>query len=166
MPDVIVPVYALPSSSEMLERLEHRRITIRRAMPPEAPLVLRWVDQHFPTQGWGGETGIAVSRTPPSCLLAVHESKAIAGYLCFDVTFRGFIGPGGVSPAYRRAGVFTALMLRACQAMHELGYAYAIVGDPADATLALLEKLGGAAVPLSGPGPYAGMLPLSDPRSS
>jgi hypothetical protein len=159
MPDVIVPLHHLPPTEVLLERLRGRGITIRRALPPERAIVLRWLDEYFAKHHWNGETEIALSRTPPTCFLAIHEDS-IVGFLCFEVTFRGFIGPGGVVDTHRRLGIFTALILRACRAMHELGYAYGIVGDVADATLGLLLKLGGAPLTTTGPGPYGGMLPL------
>lgn len=161
MADFIVPLYSLPSPIKHLEKLQARGIVIRRVLPPEAPLVLRWVDEHFANEYWNGETGIAVSRTPPTCFIAVHEGKTIVGYLCFEVTFRGFIGPCGVAAPYRRGGIFTTLMLRACQAMRELGYAYAIVGDAGEITAIAVRKFGGIEAPLSGreQGPYSALLP-------
>ncbi|MBV9060018.1 MAG: GNAT family N-acetyltransferase [Pseudonocardiales bacterium] len=164
MTDIVVPLYSLPSPARHLEKLQARSIVIRRILPPEAPLVLRWVDEHFANQYWNGETGVAVSRTPNTCFIAVDEGKMIVGFLCFEVTFRGFIGPGGVAAPYRRNGIFTALMLRTCEAMRELGYAYAIVGDVAEITAILLRGLGGIAAPFSEreKGPYSALLPCAD----
>ena len=161
MADIVVPLYSLPSSTRHLENQHARGIVIRRVLPPEAPLVLRWVDQHFANQYWNGETGTAVSRTPTTCFIAVHEGKTIVGFLCFEATFRGFIGPGGVATPHRRSGIFTTLMLRTCEVMRELGYAYAIVGDVAEITAILLRKFGGIAAPFSERerGPYSALLP-------
>jgi hypothetical protein len=163
MTDIIVPIYSLPSPAQHLEKLEARDIVIRRVLPPEVPLVLRWVDEHFANQYWNGETGVAVSRTPTTCFIAVGEAKTIVGFLCFEVTFRGFIGPDGAAASYRRGGIFTALLLRTCQAMRELGYAYAIVGDVVEITAILLRKFGGIAAPFSERerGPYSALLPCA-----
>ena len=104
-----------------------------------------------------------MSSTPNTCFIAVDEGKVIVGFLCFEVTFRVFIGPGGVAAPYRRGGIFTALMLRSCQAMGELGYAYAIVGEVAEITAVLLRRLGGIAAPFSERenGPYSALLPCA-----
>ncbi len=105
------PLHSLHSPTRHLEKLQARGIVIRRVLPPETPLLLRWVDEHFANQYWNGETRVAVSRTPNTCFIAVDEGKMIVGFLCFEATFRGFIGPGGVAAPYRRGGIFTALML-------------------------------------------------------
>lgn len=42
MTDIIAPLYSLPSPPRHLGKLQARGDVIRRALPPEAPLLLRW----------------------------------------------------------------------------------------------------------------------------
>jgi hypothetical protein len=159
MPDAIIPLFDLSLFAAVQPLKAAPEVVLRRALPPERPVLRRWVGERF-SQSWDGEVDVALSRTPPTCVIALHGTDVV-GFLCFEVTFRGFIGPGGVAQSHRRKGIFEALFRRTCLAMHELGYAYAIVGDVAEETLGLVRKLGGTSVPLVGRSPYTGMLPIA-----
>ena len=114
-----------------------------------------WVTKLF-GMGWAGEAAAAVSRMPPTCLVAVRD-RALLGFACWDVAALGLFGPLGVDPASERRGIGSALTRRALAAMREQGYAYAVIGAIADP--AFYEKAVGArAIEGSTPGLFGGLL--------
>lgn len=68
-----------------------------------------------------------MSHQPAGCFIAT-QSGAIIGFVCYDATARGYIGPMGVGESARGAGVGKALLVTALEQMRSLGYVYAIVG--------------------------------------
>lgn len=89
---------------------------------------------------------------PPSCFIAVRAAHVV-GFACYEVTARGFFGPTGVLASERGQGVGTALLFRSLQALRELGYAYAIIGDAGPVQF-YIRTLGGILIPDSSPGIY------------
>lgn len=164
MTDILVPIHGLPSPHPALEAQSRNGIHIRRALMPEASAIRSWVGEHFARQGWLDELAGALAQTPCRCVIAVRGTSELVGFLCFDVGFRGFLGPGGVARAYRRQGIFFALIVQSCLHLREQGFAYAVAGDVADETRELItRKLEGLAIPGSTPGPYRDMMPKGGP---
>jgi GNAT superfamily N-acetyltransferase len=121
MSDMLVKLYDLP------EIMEIDGFEIRRAFAPERMVVREWVSKHF-KQRWAEEADLAFSNTPISCLLAIQDKK-IHGICCYDVTFKGLVGPFGVREDSRRKGLGKALFLKCLYTMYDYGYAYAIIGQ-------------------------------------
>jgi GNAT superfamily N-acetyltransferase len=125
MPDMLVRLYDLPALIPASEPSDPA-IHIRRAMAYERVSVLRWVAGAF-GPGWESECGIAFSRQPITCFIAVKEGRVV-GFACHEATCRGYFGPTGVDPALRGLGVGTRLLLECLHDMRNLGYAYAVIG--------------------------------------
>ncbi len=153
--DMLVKLYALPSSSAGFERLREQGIEIRRALAPEKHKIAAWVRENF-SEGWASEAEVAFARQPVSCFIAVKDGRVV-GFACHDATCRNFFGPTGVAPEARKTGVGTGLLFACLEAMKQQGFGYAIIGGvgPAD----YYAKAVGA-VPIEGsePGVYHGLL--------
>ena len=127
--DMLVKLYDLPDDSAWITRLTRQGIAVRRAMAYERCKVVAWVaDQFGPSaSGWVDECEAAFARLPVSCLIAVQHQR-IVGFACYEVTARGMFGPIGVEGGCRVRGIGSALLISALRDMHQLGYAYAIIG--------------------------------------
>jgi GNAT superfamily N-acetyltransferase len=153
--DMLVKLYELPASDEILGRLAETGISMRRAMPPEKHKVLDWIRSNF-SEAWASEADVAFARQPVSCFIAIKD-KHLLGFACHDATCRNFFGPTGVDPEARGKGIGAALLFACLEAMRSQGYGYAIIGGvgPAD----FYAKTVGA-VPIEGsqPGIYRVLL--------
>lgn len=156
MHDMLVRLYRLPDSAARLRHLSEQGIRIRPCRPYEAHILERWVGEHFSAR-WVSETRIAMSHTPPGCMMATQQGR-ILGFACYDTTARGFVGPMGVASDARGLGVGAAVLLAALEQMRALGYAYAIIGGVGPAEF--YKKVAGATdIPDSTPGLYEDILP-------
>ena len=143
----------------MLTRLAADGIEIRPAIPTEKRRVVDWVLGTF-GGGWAGECDVAFANKPVSCLIAIGD-ESLQGFACYEVTCRNFFGPVGVREDARERGIGTALLLASLHAMHQQGYAYAIIGGAGP--VAFYEKTVNAIpIPGSDPGIYKGMLGPSE----
>jgi hypothetical protein len=124
-------------------------------LAPEKHVIVNWVQTHF-SRGWASECDISFSNRPISCFVAIKDGQ-ILGFECYDVTFKGFLGPGGVAKEFRNRGIGRALRLRSLYSMLEQGYAYAIVG--AGITYARTQ-FGAIPIQESTPGAYKGILKI------
>jgi GNAT superfamily N-acetyltransferase len=153
--DMLVKLYELPASDDMVSRLAEAGISIRRALPPEKHNVIAWIRGNF-SEAWASEADVAFARQPVSCFIAVQD-KCLLGFACHDTTCKNFFGPTGVDPQARGKGIGVALLLACLEAMRHQGYGYAIIGGvgPAD----FYTKTVGA-IPIEGsrPGIYRGLL--------
>ncbi|OMQ41995.1 GNAT family N-acetyltransferase [Ensifer sp. 1H6] len=157
--DYLVNLSLLRPKPDLDQRMDAAGVTIRRALAPEFELVIAWVREKFGS-GWAGETAVALTRQPPTCLLATRDGKLI-GFACHEAIARGFFGPTGVDEAARGEGIGHALLLASLLDLKTMGYAYAIIGDVGPS--AFYERTVGA-MPISNsaPGIYAGMLKIDD----
>ena len=155
MADLLVKLYALPGSLEILADLSRNGVEIKRAITPEKHHSLNWVGEKF-SKGWASECDAAFSNAPCSCFVAVKDSK-IAGFACYDATAKGFFGPIGVAETLRKTGLGKGLLIRTLEAMREAGYGYAIVGwaGPSDF---FTKTVGATVIEGSEPGIYKNML--------
>lgn len=147
---MLVKLYALPPLPAVITGM-----AIRRAMAPEKETVVAWVRRSF-GRGWAGECDIAFSSRPISCFVAASR-RGLAGFACYDATYRGFFGPTGVSPTMRRRGIGTALLIASLHAMAAQGYAYAVIGAAGSAAF-YAKAVGATSIEGSSPGPYRGLL--------
>ena len=151
--DMLVKLYDLPDLQAALSRVGLRRVSIRRALPPEKHIVSDWVQAHFGS-AWGSECDVAFARVPVSCFLAVRDGD-ILGFACYEATCRNFFGPTGVHE--RGVGIGTALLLACLHSMRAEGYAYAIVGGVGPAEF-YSKAVGAVLIEGSTPGIYDGLL--------
>ena len=87
----------------------------------------------------------------------VKPYSLLAGFACYDATYRNFFGPTGVATDARGRGIGAALLLSCLHAMAGLGYGYAIIGGVGPA--AFYEKAVGAVmIEGSKPGIYRDFL--------
>jgi len=160
MQDMLVRLWKLPQGAPLCEALFKQGIRVRRCNPFEKHILADWVGCQFSPK-WVSESGVAMSRQPACCFIATRE-RTIVGFVCYDATARGFVGPMGVDASMRGLGVGKALLVTALEQMRALGYAYAIIGGVGPAEF--YEKCVGATlIEDSSPGIYDDILP--DPPS-
>ncbi|MEN7550972.1 GNAT family N-acetyltransferase [Rapidithrix thailandica] len=155
MADMLVKLYTLPSVEEAIKKLKANGITVRRALVPEKHFVTNWVGKHF-SQYWQSECEVAFSRQPVSCYLALEQGKII-GFACYEVTCKNFFGPTGVLESHRGKGLGKVLLVKALEAMKELGYGYAIIGGVGPADF-YTRAVGAMLIENSEPGVYEGLI--------
>lgn len=143
---MLVKLYNVVPDGALAARLAAQRITIKRALAPDALRVIRFIDrsadEHWPQESkdsWIGECEAALAHHPPTCFLAVRD-RNILGFGCYDATAKGFFGPTGVLLEERGRGVGQALLLASLLAMWEDGYGYAVIGSPAANAVGFYEK--------------------------
>ena len=159
MTDLLVKLYDLPplpaahpSRSESADKSDSG---IRRARAPEREAVLEFVKTTFGS-GWRGECALAFGSHPITCFIAT-EGDQVTGFACYDATFRGFFGPIGIAESSRGKGIGTALTHTCLHAMHEAGYAYAVIG--ATKKIDYFRKIARATeIPDSWPGAYIDLI--------
>lgn len=142
MADMLVKLYNLESSQELIEELREKGIRIKRALAPDRSKVVAFAQEHF-SERWADEVQAAFANNPVTCYVATKEQKLI-GFACFEATAKDFFGPTGVLESERGGGVGKALLLRSLEAMQEMGYGYAIIGWPAERAVPFYERCVGA----------------------
>jgi GNAT superfamily N-acetyltransferase len=154
--DQLVRLYDLPPLSGVVEPLRGRGILLRRPRAYEKVPVLAWVARHF-ASGWLGECDVTFSRQPVSTYIATHQGQLV-GFICYDTTYRGFLGPLGVAETHRRQGIGVGLLLQGLHAMAEAGYAYAILGHASEHVAFYRKWVGAIDIPGSETGIYTDKL--------
>lgn len=157
MPDMLVKLYELPKLEPILEEMEEREITIRLGIPPEKHVVVDWILKKF-GEAWASEADVAFANKPSTIYLAVdNKTKQLAGFGCYETTYKSFFGPTGVDPNYRGQGIGKALLLACLHGLANIGYAYAIIGGAGP--MEFYKKNAGAIeIADSVPGVYGGLL--------
>lgn len=155
MPDLLVRLYDLPPLTPALEKITAAGFQVRRALAPEKHLVSRWVGEQF-SAAWASECEVAFSRQPVACFLAV-KGQTLCGFGAYEATCRNFFGPLGIAPEHRATGLGTALLLAGLHAMHDEGYAYAIIGGAGPVDF-FRNAVAAHLIEQSAPGIYRGML--------
>lgn len=155
MPDMLVKLYELPNNNDLLQKLSEDGIEIRRAMTPDKFRIVPWVQEQSSLSA-AGECDACFCNSPVSCFIATR-GPTILGYACYHATCRDFFGPTKVLETEQGKGIGKALLIRALEAMHDEGYAYAIIGGVGPA--AFYEKCVGASlIEGSTPGIYKDFL--------
>lgn len=152
MPDLLVKLYELPSLDAALDAVAAHGIAVRRALAPEKPQVLAWVQKHF--AAWTAEVDVTFARLPVACFVALREQELL-GFACHDGIARNFFGPTAVLDAERGRGIGRALLLAALHAQRAQGYAYSIIGGVGPAEF-YAKTVGAVPIEGSSPGIYAG----------
>lgn len=156
--DLLVKLYDIIKIDEN-EFSKDREIIIKRPIGPEKGVIVEWVRKNF-TAGWAAECDIALSKTPPTCFVALKRERII-GFACYDATCKNFFGPIGVKESERGTGVGKALLIKTLKQMYYDGYGYAIIGwaGPVDffkKTVRAIE------IPNSEPSVYSHLIRSSD----
>lgn len=155
MTDMLVPLYSLPSSAELLAQLATQGIRVGAALAPEKHLVMEFVRTRF-SEAWASETATTFAKTPVSCIIATFDNRVI-GFSCYDAIKLNFFGPTGVDPEFRKRDIGAALLLTTLEAQKSQGYAYAVIGGAGPTEF--YEKVANATlIQNSTPGIYGGML--------
>lgn len=141
MADMLVKLFHLQPDPAAEAALLQNGVRLCRALPPDRNRVIGFVRENFPE--FAAEAACAFSHLPVHCWLAV-ENRAAVGFACYDVTAPDFFGPTAVLASHRRRGIGRALLPRSLLSMKELGYAYAIIGWPAQDALHFYEQAVGA----------------------
>lgn len=149
MSDMLIRLYALPAPSTATPADP----LVRKPIGCEHELIVAWVQAEFGA-GWASEARVALQNRPVSLLVAVQDDQPI-GFVCYDATARGYVGPIGVQASARGTGIGAALLRAALLEMRTLGYGYAIAG--AVGAAAFFSRVAGAVeIADSTPGLYAG----------
>jgi predicted N-acetyltransferase YhbS len=155
MPDMLVKLYELPPSGDLVRSLAASGIQIRRAMAPDKVRILSWIEEHSSISA-RGEADTCFSNTPISLFIAT-EGKTIIGYACYDATAPNFFGPTRVLDAKQGLGIGKALLLASLEAMRAAGFAYAIIGGVGPAEF-YAKTVGATIIEGSTPGIYRDFL--------
>ena len=127
MKDLLVRLMELPDSTPLVKKLvADESIVVKRPIAPEKSIVSKWVGQHF-SPNWKDEVEAAFNTTPTNCYIAIRDQK-ILGFACFECTAKNFFGPTGVLETEQGKGIGKLLLLKALEALKDMGYAYAIIG--------------------------------------
>lgn len=152
MPDMLARLYDLPDADPYEARVAAAGLRVRRAEPWDRIRFRKFATENF-GELWSIEAERAFLHTPITAYVAIAD-REIAGFGVYECTRKGFFGPTGVREDLRGNGLGAVLLIRCLESMRELGYAYAIIGDPGPKKY--YEKLVGATViPNSTPGVYA-----------
>jgi ribosomal protein S18 acetylase RimI-like enzyme len=155
--DMLIKLYAAGFGTPLSrsDAVAGAGVVLRKPIGPEHLAITHWVAERFGT-GWASEVQVALANRPVSVWIATQQTELL-GFVCFDATARGFVGPIGVADGARGQGVGAAL-LRAClDDMRVAGYGYAIAG--AVGAPEFFRRVAGAtAIADSTPGLYEGQL--------
>ncbi len=153
MTDMLIRLYALPEPTGDETDPCHADWLVRKPIGCEHEEIVSWVATEFGT-GWASEARAALHNRPVSLQVAVQGEQPI-GFVCYDATARGFVGPIGVQTSARGSGVGSALLRTALEEMRTVGYGYAIAG--AVGAVDFFRRVAGATeIADSTPGLYAG----------
>ena len=133
MQDMLVRLLELPDTATLEESLaKEEGVIFKRPIAPEKHPIHNWVRSNF-SQNWADELETAFYSTPVNCFIAQRE-QTILGFACFECTAKNFFGPTGVLPEERGKGIGRILLVKALQALKNMGYTYAIIGGVGPAT--------------------------------
>jgi ribosomal protein S18 acetylase RimI-like enzyme len=188
MSDMLVKLYDLPEMAPWTEKMRAQNIQIRLAEPPEFPLVIAWVREHF-NDRWALEVEAALRTEPVTCYLATEMAPGTAdapgtagapqtaganpyeqppelmvGFAAYDVVARNLFGPTGVREDYRGRGIGTALLLACLHAMKAQRYAYAVIAWAGPTTF-YAKTVGATLIEGSEPGVFRGRLAAGENKS-
>lgn len=150
--DMIVNLYDLDLNLDF-SYLDKENIKIVRPLSPDIHLVLEFIEKHF-NKGWSSETLVALTKTYPTCFIAVKDKKII-GFAAFEATGKAYFGPTGVDSEYHGLGVGKALLLSSLKGLKDLGYTYAIIGGVGSAKNFYEKVVGAVNIPKGYPGLYS-----------
>lgn len=155
MPDLLVNLLSLPALDPVLQDMEKRGITVRRAQPFEITRARTFVETSFSVT-WADEISVGFVNKPVSVYLAVADREVI-GFAAYECTRRNFFGPTGVAENMQGRGVGKALLIASLWGLRELGYVYGIIGRVGPVEF-YQKTVGATVIPDSDPGIYVNLL--------
>ena len=138
MADMLVKLYNIPHSHDIEVNLFKSGIRIKKALAPDRSRIIAF-SRTCAKDDYSDEVRAAFSNNPVTCYITTRE-KELIGFACYEATARNFFGPMAVLESERKKGVGKALLLMALESMRELGYAYAIIGWPANSAVSFYKK--------------------------
>lgn len=138
MADMLVKLFNISHSGEPEAKLLQDGIRIKRALAPDRSRVAEF-SKTASDKDYSDEVRAAFSNNPVTCYIAVR-GKDLLGFACFEATAKDFYGPMAVSEKERKKGIGRALLLKSLRSMEEMGYAYAIIGWPAESAIPFYEN--------------------------
>ena len=161
MADMLVKLYNIPYSHDIEENLSKSGIRIKKALAPDRSRIIAF-SRTCAKDDYSDEVQAAFSNNPITCYIATR-GKEIMGFACYEATARNFFGPMAVLESKRKKGVGKALLLKALESMRELGYAYAIIGWPANSAVSFYKKCVDAImIDEKSPGVYKRMIEIDE----
>ena len=148
--DLLIPLHQL---EEIARFVKDQKFKVRRAQAAERTPISEWIRVQF-GQGWADESSGALLRSPPDVFVATVNSRLV-GFIAFDATRLGFVGPLGISAPHRGGVGAKALINRALHAMLQRGYGYAVAGDVQFAKSFIQRSFRAMPIPDSYPGTYS-----------
>ncbi len=142
MADMLVKLYNIPNSHDIEKKLLKNGIRVKKALAPDRSKIIAF-SRICAKDDYSDEVRAAFSNNPVTCYIATRE-KELIGFACYEATARNFFGPMAVLESERKKGVGKVLLLKALESMRELGYAYAIIGWPANSAVSFYKKCAGA----------------------
>jgi len=152
--DLLVNLLKLPPLGPAVEKLG-KGILVRRANSFEQTAIRKFVEKNF-SVGWADEISVAYARLPVTLFVATKSAKLL-GFVAYECTRRGFLGPMGVVKKVREKGIGKALLLSAMWGMYELGYVYGIIGGVGPVEF-YRKTVGAVEIEGSSPGIYGDIL--------
>ncbi len=161
MADMLVKLYNIPYSHDIEENIFKSGIRIKKALAPDRSRIIAF-SRTCAKDDYSDEVQAAFSNNPITCYIATR-GKEIIGFACYEATARNFFGPMAVLESERKKGVGKALLLKALESMRELGYAYAIIGWPANSAVSFYKKCVDAImIDEKSPGVYKRMIEIDE----
>ncbi len=161
MADMLVKLYNIPYSHDIEENIFKSGIRIKKALAPDRSRIIAF-SRTCAKDDYSDEVQAAFSNNPITCYIATR-GKEIMGFACYEATARNFFGPMAVLESKRKKGVGKALLLKALESMRELGYAYAIIGWPANSAVSFYKKCVDAImIDEKSPGVYKRMIEIDE----
>lgn len=152
MADMLVNLYEITYKMNI-----KKEIRIERLIAPDRRKLISFVQENF-KENFVDECKVACSNNPITCFVAI-KNKKIVGFICYEATAKNFVGPMGVLKEERKQGIGEALMLTCLKSMKDMGYAYAILGAPAENAISFHEKVTNAIlIPSKTMGVYTRMI--------
>lgn len=138
MADMLVKLFNISYSDEQEAKLRQNGIRIKRALAPDRSRVVEF-SKTVSDQDYSDEVRAAFANNPVTCYIAAR-GKELLGFACFEATAKDFFGPMAVSAKERKKGIGRVLLLKSMLSMQEMGYAYGIIGWPAESAIPFYEK--------------------------
>lgn len=157
MSDMLVKLYS-PRKKDKRNPLAKEGIAFRRALAIDKQAIVDFIRHQFNDicPGWEDECVATLYRQPVSCFIAIRD-KQVIGFVCYDGTAKGMLGPIGVHESQRNKGLASVLLNLCFEAMLMAGYAYAVIGW-VSSTEFYEKSCGAIEIPDSFPGIYARMI--------
>ena len=161
MADMLVKLFRLKLEDAGIEKLLSQGIRIKKALAPDLSKVVDFA-KNCSENDYSDEVRCAFANQPVTCYIAVKDRRLI-GFACYEATAKDFFGPIVVAEEERGQGIGRALLVKSLLSMEEMGYAYGIIGWPADHAVGFYERTVGAVmIEESSHGVYKRMITIEE----